>query len=90
MQHVLRNGWQRPGAKAHTERTTLSDYMGMRVRARPVRPASVILQNVGDVSLNGSATNIDLIPSSIDLDEDIHEAILETKLADPFNSMNFT
>ena len=26
--------------KAHTERTTLSDYMGMRVRARPVRPAA--------------------------------------------------
>ena len=71
------------------EKTTLSDYMGRRMRGRAVRPADFILGNVGDVTPSGSATNIDLMPSAVELDEDIQEAIIETHLADPFNSMNF-
>jgi cellulose biosynthesis protein BcsQ len=69
-------------------RTTLSDYMGARMRGYAVQPANFILRNVGDVSYDGSRTGIDLIPSSIDLDEDIQEAIDETSLPDRFNSMN--
>lgn len=75
--------------ETHKEEVTLSNYMGKRMRGRPVRAANFILKNVGDVSRDSSGTNIDLIPSSIDLDEDIQEAIIETRLADPFNSMNF-
>jgi cellulose biosynthesis protein BcsQ len=74
---------------AFDEKTTLSDYMGGLLRGRAVRPANYIIESVGDVSSGGSATNIDLMPSSIELDEDIQDAIVETNLANPFNSMNF-
>jgi cellulose biosynthesis protein BcsQ len=66
--------------------------MGGVLRSRPVRPADFIIENVGDVSAgkagNRSGTGIDLIPSSVDLDEDIQDAIAETHLANVFNSMN--
>lgn len=74
---------------AFDDKTTLSDYMGGLLRGRAVRPANYIIESVGDVSSGGSATNIDLMPSSIELDEDIQDAIVETNLANPFNSMNF-
>jgi cellulose biosynthesis protein BcsQ len=74
--------------KAQEEKATLSDYMGGVLRSRPVRPASFIIENVGDVSAGKSGTNIDLMPSSVDLDEDIQDAIAETHLANVFNSMN--
>jgi len=74
--------------KALEERTTLSDYMGGVLRGRPVRPTDFIIEGVGDVSAGGAA-DIDLLPSSVDLDEDIQDAIIETHLANPFNSMNF-
>ena len=56
--------------KAFEEKATLSDYMGGVLRSRVVRPANFIIENVGDVSAGKSSTNIDLIPSSVDLDED--------------------
>jgi chromosome partitioning protein len=74
--------------KAQEERTTLSDYMGGVLRGRALRPANFIVENVGDVSAGKSGTSIDLIPSSVDLDEDIQDAIAETHLANVFNSMN--
>jgi len=78
--------------KALEEKSTLSDYMGGVLRSRPMRPVDFIIENVGDVSPgksgNGSGTGIDLIPSSVDLDEDIQDAIAETHLANVFNSMN--
>jgi chromosome partitioning protein len=74
--------------KAQEEKTTLSDYMGGVLRSRALRPANFIIENVGDVSAGRSGTNIDLIPSSVDLDEDIQDAIAETHLANVFNSMN--
>jgi cellulose biosynthesis protein BcsQ len=74
--------------KAFEGKATLSDYMGGVLRGRAVRPASFIIENAGDVSAGRSGTNIDLIPSSVDLDEDIQDAIAETHLADVFNSMN--
>ena len=57
------------------------------MRGHAVRLADYILRNVGDVSYDGSQTGIDLISSSIDLDEDIQDAIDETNLPDRFNSM---
>jgi chromosome partitioning protein len=75
--------------KALTDKATLSDCMGGFLRGRAVRPVNFIIENVGDVSAHGSATNIDLLPSSVDLDENIQDAIIETNLADPFNAMNF-
>ena len=74
--------------KALEEKCTLSDYMGSRMRGRAVRPTNFVIEGVGDVSLGGPAA-LDLIPSSVELDEDIQDAIVETNLADPFNSMNF-
>jgi cellulose biosynthesis protein BcsQ len=74
--------------KAVEEKSTLSDYMGGLLRGRAVRPTEFIIEGVGDVSMNG-AVSIDLMPSSIDLDEDIQDAIVDTHLANPFNSMNF-
>jgi cellulose biosynthesis protein BcsQ len=78
--------------KAQDEKATLSNYMSGVLRSLPVRPASFIIENVGDVSAgkagNGSGTSIDLMPSSVDLDEDIQDAIAETHLANVFNSMN--
>jgi cellulose biosynthesis protein BcsQ len=74
--------------RALEEKCTLSDYMGSRMRGRAVRPTNFVIEGVGDVSLGGPAA-IDLIPSSVELDEDIQDAIVETNLADPFNSMNF-
>jgi len=74
--------------KAFEEKATLSDYMGGLLRGRPVRPVDFIIEDVGDVSASG-AGDIDLLPSSIDLDEDIQDAIVDTHLANPFNSMNF-
>jgi cellulose biosynthesis protein BcsQ len=75
--------------KAQEESATLSDYMNRRMRGRAVNPAGFIVAGVGDVTPGGTSTGIDLIPSSVDLDEDIQDAIVETHLADPFNSMNF-
>jgi cellulose biosynthesis protein BcsQ len=75
--------------RAVEENATLSDYMGRRMRGRAVRPRSFIIENAGDVSAGAATTSIDLMPSSIELDEDIQDAIVETHLADPFNSMNF-
>jgi cellulose biosynthesis protein BcsQ len=74
--------------KVFEEKGTLSDYMGGVLRGRAMRPASFIIENAGDVSAGKSGTNIDLIASSLDLDEDIQDAIAETHLADVFNSMN--
>ncbi len=74
--------------KAFEEKSTLSDYMGGVLRSRAVRPANFIIENVGDVNAAKSGTGIDLIPSSVDLDEDIQDAIAETQLANVFNSMN--
>jgi chromosome partitioning protein len=74
--------------KAQEEKTTLSDYMGGVLRSRVLRPSNFIIENVGDVTAGKSGTNIDLIPSSVDLDEDIQDAIAETHLANVFNSMN--
>jgi cellulose biosynthesis protein BcsQ len=74
--------------RAQDEKATLSNYMGSVMRSLPARPASFIIENVGDVSAGRSGTNIDLLPSSIDLDEDIQDAIAETHLANVFNSMN--
>jgi chromosome partitioning protein len=74
--------------RALEEKSTLSDYMGGVLRGRVVRPANFIIENVGDVSAGKAATNIDLLPSSVDLDEDIQDAIAETHLANVFNSMN--
>jgi chromosome partitioning protein len=73
--------------KALEDKSTLSDYMGGVLRSRPVRPSDFIIEGVGDVSASGGA-DIDLLPSSVDLDEDIQDAIAETHLADVFNSMN--
>src|SRR5262245_7255273 len=75
--------------KAVEEHATLSDYMGRRMRGRAVKARNFILENVGDVSAGGTATNIDLMPSAIELDEDIQDAISETRLANPLNGMNF-
>jgi cellulose biosynthesis protein BcsQ len=74
--------------KALDEKATLSDYMNGVLRGRAVRPTDFIIENVGDVSAGKSGTNVDLIPSSLDLDEDIQDAIVETRLANVFNSMN--
>jgi cellulose biosynthesis protein BcsQ len=74
--------------KAFDQKCTLSDYMGGLLRGRPVRPTDFIIEGVGDVSASG-ATSIDVLPSSIDLDEDIQDAIVDTHLANPFNAMNF-
>jgi cellulose biosynthesis protein BcsQ len=74
--------------KAQEEKVTLSDYMSGVLRSRPARPVNFIIENVGDVSAGKSGTDIDLLPSSLDLDEDIQDAIAETHLADVFNSMN--
>jgi cellulose biosynthesis protein BcsQ len=74
--------------KALEEKATLSDYMGGVLRSRPVRPADFIIENVGDVGAGKAGTDIDLLPSSVDLDEEIQDAIMETHLANVFNSMN--
>jgi chromosome partitioning protein len=74
--------------KAVEEKATLSDYMGGVLRGRPVKAWNFVIENVGDVSAGGATTNIDLIPSAIELDEDIQEAIAETRLANVFDSMN--
>jgi cellulose biosynthesis protein BcsQ len=70
------------------EQVTLSDYMGRLMRGRGVNPANFIIENVGDVSEGDSATNIDLIPSAIELDEEIQDAIADTRLANVFDAMN--
>lgn len=75
--------------KAVEESATLSDYMGRRMRGRAVDPRNFVIENVGDVSGGGAAAKIDLMPSAIELDEDIQDAIVETRLANPFNGMNF-
>jgi chromosome partitioning protein len=74
--------------KAAEESATLSEYMGRLMRGRPVKPFNFIIENVGDVSDGTKSTNIDLMPSAIELDEEIQDAIAETRLKDPFNSMN--
>jgi cellulose biosynthesis protein BcsQ len=75
--------------KAAEESATLAEYMSRRMRGRAVNPANFIIENVGDVSATGAGTtNIDLMPSAIELDEEIQDAIGETRLRDPFNSMN--
>ena len=70
------------------EEVTLSHYIGRRIRGRPVNPGNFIIENVGDVSAGGAVTNIDLMPSAIELDEEIQDAIADTHLANVFNSMN--
>jgi cellulose biosynthesis protein BcsQ len=74
--------------KAVEEKATLSDYMGALLRGRSPKPRNFIIENVGDVSAGGTPANIDLMPSAIELDEEIQDAIAETRLRDPFNSMN--
>jgi cellulose biosynthesis protein BcsQ len=75
--------------KAVEENTTLATYMDRRMRGHPVRPTDFIHENAGDVSEGGAAAiTIDLMPSAIELDEGIQEAIADTRLADPFNAMN--
>jgi cellulose biosynthesis protein BcsQ len=74
--------------KAAEDKATLSEYMGALMRGRPVNPFNFIIENVGDVSESGAATNIDVMPSAIELDEEIQDAIVETRLKDPFNAMN--
>ncbi|MFZ1102048.1 MAG: ParA family protein [Hyphomicrobiaceae bacterium] len=74
--------------KAAEGQATLSEYMGRLMRGRPVNPMSFIIENVSDVSEGGAATRIDLMPSAIELDEEIQDAIVETRLKDPFNAMN--
>jgi cellulose biosynthesis protein BcsQ len=74
--------------KATEDRATLSEYMGGIMRGRPVNPFNFIIENVGDVSDGGAAGKIDLMPSAIELDEEIQDAIAETRLKDPFNGMN--
>jgi cellulose biosynthesis protein BcsQ len=74
--------------KAAEGQATLSEYMGRLMRGRPVNPIDFIIENVSDVNDGGAATRIDLMPSAIELDEEIQDAIAETRLKDPFNAMN--
>jgi cellulose biosynthesis protein BcsQ len=74
--------------KAVEQKATLSDYMGGMLRGRPVKPWNFIIEGVGDVSAGGPATGIDLLPSAIELDEDIQDAIVDTRLSNVFDSMN--
>lgn len=74
--------------KAVEEKATLSDYMGGMLRGRAVKPWDFIIEGVGDVSAGGSETSIDLLPSAIELDEDIQDAIVDTRLSNVFDSMN--
>jgi cellulose biosynthesis protein BcsQ len=77
--------------KAVEAKATLSDYMGSVLRGRSPKPWNFIIENVADVSAGGAATNIDLMPSAIELDEEIQDAIAERRLNldDVFNAMNF-
>ncbi len=74
--------------QAFEAKATLSNYMDKRMRGHAVNPRGFVVANAGDVARDGGEPAIDLLPSSIDLDEDINDAIKDTKLADPFNSMN--
>ena len=74
--------------EAVEEKVTLADYMGRRMRGRPVKPDEFIIRSVGDVREGNAVPAIDLMPSAIELDEEIQDAISDTNLADPFNSMN--
>lgn len=74
--------------QAFEAKATLSNYMDKRMRGHAVNARSFVIANASDVARKGGAPAIDLLPSSIDLDEDINDAIVETKLADPFNCMN--
>lgn len=73
--------------EAFDGKNTLSDYMGKRIRGHAVSASGFIIENVGDIEANGGV--IHLLPSSIDLDDNINDAIIETRQADPFNAMNF-
>lgn len=74
--------------QAFDEKATLSDYMEKRMRGHAVNPRRFVIANASDVSRKSGAPAIDLLPSSIDLDEDINDAIVETKLPNPFDSMS--
>jgi cellulose biosynthesis protein BcsQ len=78
--------------EAAEEKATLAEYMGSRIRDRPVKPFPFIIENVGDVSEGGVAPKIDLIPSAIELDEEIEDAMEETRRGrnprSPLDSMN--
>jgi cellulose biosynthesis protein BcsQ len=74
--------------KAVEQKATLAEYMGSLMRGRPVNPMRFIIENVSDVREGGAATNIDLMPSAIELDEEIEDAISETRLKNPLNAMN--
>jgi chromosome partitioning protein len=74
--------------KATEDKATLSEYMGSVMRGRPVNPFNFIIESVGDVRDGGAAAKIDLMPSAIELDEEIQDAIADTRLKDPFNGMN--
>jgi cellulose biosynthesis protein BcsQ len=80
-------GWR----EAVKEKATLADYMGNCIRGRAVNPFNFIIEKVGDVSEGGAAPTIDLMPSAIELDEEIEDAISETRrnLKNPLDAMNF-
>jgi chromosome partitioning protein len=76
--------------KTHNDGKTLSHYMSARLRGQDMSVDRIVRENAGDVGAEGaSGTGVDLIVSSIDLDEDIADAISMTSLSDPFNAMNF-
>jgi cellulose biosynthesis protein BcsQ len=75
--------------KAVEEKATLADYMANRMRGRAVNPFQFIIENVGDVNDGGAATTIDLMPSAIELDEEIEDAMTEMRRnLNPMNVMN--
>jgi cellulose biosynthesis protein BcsQ len=73
------------------EKKTLADYMSSRLRGSAVNPFKYIIEHVGDVREGGAAAPIDLMPSAIELDEEIEDAISETRrnLKNPMDVMNF-
>jgi chromosome partitioning protein len=80
-------GWR----EAVKEKATLADYMGNCIHGRAVSPFNFIVEKVGDVSDGGAAPTIDLMPSSIELDEEIQDAMAATRrnLRNPLDVMNF-
>src|SRR5262245_13991740 len=63
--------------KAVEDKATLADYMANRMRGRAVNPFQFIIENVSDVSDGGAVPTIDLMPSAIELDEEIEDAMTE-------------
>jgi cellulose biosynthesis protein BcsQ len=77
--------------KAVEAKATFAEYMGSRIRGRAVNPFEFIIENVGDVRDGAAQTAIDLMPSAIELDEEIEDAMAETRrsLKNPLDAMNF-